>query len=414
MAGAFSPSDTTGESDGQAEKKERKRIKVLKTLASSILPILVSSCLWNLPTKSEKEQISATSNSRFSHELSLMGTVTPTALKGNASAICLLLEILSLSSSLFQEHIETFLSVILLPTVEKAASNNAPMIRAAASRALVHMANACGFPGTHELINQHLQSLVSGMSGRLRIPGGKIAPQAAEFDNVLSVSSMIRFVLESIAQRSIERDPPRGQHESVVSYILELVSLLMERFDHFILRKVIGEHIMLELTTVCNSSFQYLLSAYGADDDAMYTYRIRGSEFANQESPEPWLELLEDFRCAPSESFSATQTRSDGDRAEENDRNQQLHATSQAEIDFISRLMPRCCYFLSNQSLKVKIASCDAMISGFRFLAFVACLKKVSPFSSSRGLSAAANQSDTSLPIYLLSRIPWTKKRQPK
>ena len=414
MAGAFSPSDATGGSEGQAEKKERKRIKVLKTLASSILPILVSSCLWDLPTKSEKEQISDSSNTSTSNELFLMGTVTPIALKGNASAICLLLEIISLASSLFQEHIEAFLSVILLPTVEKAASNNVPMIRAAANRALVHMANACGFPGTDELINQRLQSLVGGMSGRLRIPGGKIAPQAAEFDNVLTVSSMIRFVLESIAQRPTERDPPEGQHEPVVSCILELVSLLMERFDHFILRKAIGEPIMLELTSVCNSSFQYLLSGCGANDDAMYTYRIRGSELANQESPEPWLELLEDFRCAPRESFSASQTSSDGDRAEGNDRNQQHHATSHAEIDFVSRLMPRCCYFLSNQSLKVKIASCDAMISGFRFLAFVACLKKVSLFSSSRALSAATNQFDTSLPICLLSRIPWTKERQMK
>jgi hypothetical protein len=396
MAGAFSPSDATGESEGQAEKKERKRIKVLKTLTSSILPIMVSSCLWNLPTKSENEQTSDSSNSSTSREVSLMGKVTPTALKGNASAICLLLEIISLSCSLFQEHIEAFLSVILLPTVEKAASNNVPMIRAAANRVLVHMANACGFPGTHELIHQHLQSLMGGMSGRLRIPGGKLAPQAAEFDNVLTVSSMIRFVLESTAQRPTERGPREGQHESVVSHILELVSLLMERFDQFILRKGVGEPIMLELTTVCHSSFQYLLSDYGANDDAMYTYRI---ELANEESPEPWLELLEDFRIAPSESFSPSQTRPDGDRTEENDMNQQPRATTQAEIDFVSRLMPRCCYFLSNRSLKVKIASCDAMISGFRFLAFVACLKKVSLFSSLRVLSAATTQSDTSLPI---------------
>jgi hypothetical protein len=399
MAGAFSPPDATCELEGQAEKKERKRIKVLKTLASSILPIMVSSCLWNLPTKSEQEQISDGSNSSTNHEVSLMSTMTPTALKGNASAICLLLEIISLSCSLFQEDIEAFLSVILLPTVEKAASNNVPMIRAAANRVLVHMANACGFPGTDELINQQLQSLMGGMSGRLRIPGGKIAPQAAQFDNVLSVSSMIRFVLESIAQRPTDRDVPEGQHEWVVSHILELVSLLMERFDHFILKKAIGEPIMLELTSVCHSSFQYLLSGYGANDDAVYTYRIRGSELANQESPGPWLELLEDFRISPIESFSASQNSSDGDRADESDRNQQPYATSQAEIDFVSRLMPRCCYFLSNHSLKVKIASCDAMISGFRFLAFVACLKKVSLFSYSRALSAANNQSDTSLPI---------------
>jgi hypothetical protein len=172
---------------------------------------------------------------------------------------------------------------------------------------------------------------------------------------------------------------------------------------------------MLELTSVCHSSFQYLLSAYGANDDAMYTYRIRGSELANQESPEPWRELLEDFRIAPSESFSASHTRSDGDKAEENDMNQQPHATSPAEIAFVSRLMPRCCYFLSNQRLKVKIASCDTMISGFRFLALVACLKKVSVFSALRILPAPTNQSNTSLPMYLLSRLPWTKrKRQTK
>lgn len=392
MAGAFSPSGATSESEGQAEKKERKRIKVLKTLAFSILPIMVSSCLWNLPTKSEKEHISDSSNSTSNREVSLMGTVAPSALKGNASAICLLLEIISLSCSLLQENIEAFLSVVLLPTVEKAASNNVPMIRAAANRVLAHMADACGFSGTHELINQHLQSLMGGMSGRLRILGGKVAPQAAEFDNVLTVSSMIRFVLESIAKKPTERDPPEGQHESVVSHILELVSLLMERFDHFILRKAVGEPIILELTTVCHSSFQYLLSGYGANDDAIYTYRIRGSELANQESPEPWLALLEDFRIAPSESFSASQTRSDGDGAEENDMNQQPHVGTQAEIDFVSRLMPRCCYFLSNQSLKVKIASCDAMISGFRFLAFVACVKKVRFFSSLRAFSAATNQ----------------------
>ena len=109
----------------------------------------------------------------------------------------------------------------------------------------------------------------------------------------------------------------------------------------------------------------------------------------NEPSSKPWRAMLEPFRVSasghlsPEEGFAQTATNVPQDKELGHERNiPDSRDVSILEIEFVSRLVSKCCYFLSYNCLSMRIASCDALIAGFRFLAFVACLKEVSSVSA--------------------------------
>jgi hypothetical protein len=378
LIGAFENTHADDPQSERTSKGERKRLRLLNSLASSILPVATSSPLWDLPTDAD---FGASSHEPSTGTEYLMQTSTPVsavALRGNAGAMKLLLELVASFCTLLQTDAQTFLSSILSPIVERASSQNVPLVQTAAMTALEQVSRACGFHDAPELICAHFGHLMGSLIGRLRIPGGRLAPGPHEVKAIITVSSTVRTILAT-ASRFESSESIKTLDQAGIASMVELLTLLIERFDHLIARKVLGEERLLELVLVCNATFGYLLSSYGACTDAMYSYRMEGR---NASEGQPWRGLLTQFHAdsaklddvSPREGFAIASDRTSTQTKNGNPPNG-MEATldiSSKEIDFVSRLMSRCCYFLSHQSLRMRIASCDTLTSGFRFLAFVA------------------------------------------
>jgi hypothetical protein len=374
LIGAFENSHADDPQSERASKKERKRLRLLNSLASSVLPVATSSPLWDLPTDA--------GFGASSHAPST-GTEYLIAFRGNAGAMKLLLELVASFCTLLQTDAQTFLSSVLSPIVERANSQNVPLVQTAAMAALEQVSRACGFHDAPELICAHFGHLMGSLIGRLRIPGGRLSPGPHEVKAIITVSSTVRTILAT-ASRFKSSEIYKTLDQAGIASMVELLTLLIERFDHLIARKLLGEERLLELVLVCNATFGYLLSSYGACTDAMYSYRMEGR---NSSEGQSWRGLLTQFHAesaklddvSPREGFAIASDRTSTKTKNGNPPNG-MEATldiSSKEIDFVSRLMSRCCYFLSHQSLRMRIASCDTLTSGFRFLAFVAVGQRI-------------------------------------
>ena len=386
LHGAFEPIETVGsESENELAKQQRKRVKFLHSLQTSILPIITSPCLWNLPIIADipMNPLSPQHPSEFS-------ATSRVALRGNAFFSCLLLEIIGVLTTLLDQETHSFLSVVLLSIVEKASSRNVPLVQWTAASVLEQIVTACRYDNISDLINQSMPFLMSGLVGRLRIPGGRLVPGYDELEGVIAVSGVVRYVLKTTLSGAITEEASIDTIANI-SHVVKAVSVLMERFDHLIVQKLVAEPQLLELAHLCQECFSFLLSCYGASSETIYTYRMRanGEDAEEEDSKKLWWNLLSPFRvtvaengvdaCVRQESKSINNT-SDRFAATTGPVSGQPKepAITSEEIDFVSRLMARCYYFLSNPSLRVKISSCDALIAGFRFLGFVAWSQKVS------------------------------------
>ena len=378
LVGVFEMHRALSVESNNTPKSERKRRRALKSLSQSVLPILTSSHFWNLPTSFEFRTNPSSMGSEDS------GT-SATALYGNVTLVCLLLQMIEKLVGLLQEDCEAFLPSILYPLVEKAGLWSAPLVQTTASEVLRAVAKACMDDGISRFLQNHMDYLASSMLGKLRIAGGKVVPDYRDSMEIMAVCNSVRYLLQTMTQRAA----PGGSNGSLerysVSNMVEIVSALAQRFNHLIVRKAIGYDSLFDFVLVCSSTFLYMLAGYGADREFLYSYRM--GKIASP-LPQVWQGGLDQFRinagAVSSETFRL------GDRNEAaNDDSGQSAGTSKflgvtgREIGFVSQLMSRCCYFLSHESLKMRIASTDALIGGFKFLAFVAWHEEVSLYLQS-------------------------------
>ena len=357
-------------------KPTRKRYRLLTSLSASLLPILTASHFWDLPTTSGRR-------THPSPDTSGKCDGVAATLRCNAALQHLLLDLIDKFAILLRHGFEAFLPVTLCPVVEKASAQNAALVQAAARVVLSHMADACECTDTPQFLLKYIGHVVSGMLGRLRISGGKVVPDSGSLNDILSVCGSLRYFLQTVAQRATSQRPHNNFERNSVSYVVEIVTIMAERFNHLILRKAVQEEYLFDFILVCSATFSFLLAGYGATVKHMYSYRM-GGKAPSCPSSDRWEESLEQFRIekpgiVPGESCcSGTNDRSaNGDEGSENGASASLGVTDR-EIEFVSRMMSRCCYFLSHESLQIRIASGDALIGGFRFLAFVAWYGEVS------------------------------------
>ena len=149
--------------------------------------------------------------------------------------------------------------------------------------------------------------------------------------------------------------------------MINLITLLVERFDH-LLRQIISEDDVHELTLVYKSTFGYFLTTFGASNDTVYSYRMKTAGNCFSQS---WLDFVSPFRKVSLDGFhflAPGELNSDPMDSTQNGSSEKSLDVSMAEVNFPSKLITRGCYFLSYKNLGVRISTCDSLTSGFRFL----------------------------------------------
>jgi hypothetical protein len=359
-----------------SEKDKKRRTKYLHSLASSVIPIATSSCLWDLSTSNEV--VSSNESRKVSLALlARLGRSNFVSRKANASILCLLLQLIAVFADRLGCDMKSFLSITLVPCVEMATDVSAPLVRATADHTLQRIAHSIRSDenqNNHDIIQQmirdNVQSLLSTFLTRLRIHRGKIAPSPDEYERILSTSSMTKYVLQAISQSPSCAEKSHSPCVESIRSVRELISILVDRFDHLLHKKVVAETRRLEFAQVLSTCLQYLCKEYGVEKTEIYTYRLPGTVTPVKQ---PWREVLDQFIIPNQQGFIADKNDANGQESTGGQPKLKKISADSEDVDFVDSMLSRCCYLLSNDSLRVRIAACDGMISGFHYLSFLAC-----------------------------------------
>lgn len=351
----------------------------MHSLAGSALPIITSRCFWELPTSVEV----ASSNESRQVSLALLahlGRTNYVSRKANASILCLLLQCIAVFADRLGNAMEAYLpSICLAPCIEMATERLAPLVRVTAEYTLQRLAysqtSGDEEGSIQQMVRDNIQSLLSTFVAHLRIHRGKAAPSPDEFEKIFTTLSMTKYVLDVIADKDVSADAQSPNHQSIRS-LRELMAILVERYDHLLNQKVVSEPRRLEYAQTLGASLQYFCIECGVDQMKIYTYRLPG---VAEPSKRPWLGLLDQFRVTSSTGLHSEEkygeeeeTRDDGPPNSINDTSFK-QSPSADDVDFVDSVLSRCCFLLSNDSLRVRIAASEGMLSGFKYLSFLAC-----------------------------------------
>jgi hypothetical protein len=378
LKGSFGDSGDDTETN---PKKRKRRLRVLNSLASSVLPLLCESALWNLQTQDL---------ARFHVSTKTHALVSPSThfLQANTCMVVLTIELISSFFVLLQEGCGKFRPLLVTSLAEKVNQLNSALVQNAAHQCMHTLARMTCGPDSDvsRLVSECLSSLVASMMGRLRLPGGIKAPKDGEFDeNVVRVAVSLRWALE-IVQKSNLGGADSHSHQAASATMMDLMTLIIARVDHFNLNKQLSDTSVLEFNFLYQSSLEYLLVYWGASSDEVYTYQMQSHE---QEPVQPWLDLLAPYRKASFGSGSnpignnhdeSCRDQSSSPETNLADGTEGQPVLTMSEINFASLVISRSCLFLSHQNLNVKIAACNSLTSGFRLLAFVSCRYIVSGY----------------------------------
>lgn len=358
--GAFHPYSSSEDLLPLSQKEEKRRRKILLSLASSILPLLAHPPIYLLSSAGQTDQLG-------SNEFD----PTPKMQQGIASVLVLLLELQAVMTNLLQRATEDFVSILLYPTIDKVHAKNSVIVQGAAMDALRSIAYACGVDQVSCLLQREAARLLVDMLSRLRVPGGATISRGEHATETLAVAFCLTWVCEEIV-RGGTRESPFLVDGSTVSGVVELGNTLMDRLDLFFVNKVIAEQDTFKITEMYSAFFRYLIFLFDRDDNVE-----QGQEEENVGGGS-WLELLSVFHLPCKEAFGEEEEEdSEGSRHETCSDLTGGLTISKAEIDLSSKIISMACYFLSNESLRVQISACESLAWGFQFLALTA--KKVCP-----------------------------------
>lgn len=368
LLGAFSVERTLN--DVPNEKKEKRRRRILISLAASILPLLVDCSLWNLPLENQVFTTNDTTKNISDNLLS------PQAIQRNQIVVILLMEVIGVFSNLLAGDLKEVLVTIFYAVVEKTTRRGpkagSDIVEQMGLSTLKIMSLACGLKSTEDLIYTEQNRLISSMIGRLRLPGGSRIPQTRDdAEEILSVTKTSIWVLEMV-NRGIDTKINGDLFEEDSEFpkntaVMDLVSLLNYRLDHLFLQKVLVDSDVEAVCSLHKAFFNYFLNVFQVDREATYSYQMK---HLTKESKQPWLDLLSQFH-----KIRRGVQESDEER-KENEGN--LLDFAKSDITLLANLIGRNCYLLSYQKLQSRISSCDALTLAFKFLAFVGSEHNVS------------------------------------
>jgi hypothetical protein len=363
-----------------ASRRNQKRSRILSDLASSILPIVISSPLYDLPTypshqgaqvvKNEKGTTSqcgslvALDNARGREVLSA-------ALRGNASISFYLLGVTGTMFDLLGRAGHSFLPLVLYPVLENIGSRNILLNQDMAFHVLESLVTSCEYENMTDLLTDNMDNLMGTLMGRIRVSGGRSLDKTESDDETITVVSTVTAMLRIAAGSNDNTQVcERSFSPSMLSYMEELVTALIARFDHQAAKSANQRDTVTAFVQLFDAALTHMDCWY----EYVETKTPVNSSTVSEKSKEAWLALLDPFRIdkerglSPEEGFELYRDQ----HVQDKELAIGFQLVSASEIEFVKRIISRCCFLLSHPSLTSQIQSCAALIRGFTFLGAVA------------------------------------------
>lgn len=360
-----------------ASKRDQKRSRILTDLASSILPIMISSPLYDLPTYLSHQGADVVNEKGATSQVgSLVALdnarghgVLSAALRGNASISFYLLGVTGTIFDLLGRAGYSFLPLVLHPVLGNIGSRNILLNQDMAFHVLESFVTSCGYENMTDLLTDNMDNLMGTLMGRIRVSGGRSLGKAESDDDTITVVSTVTAMLR-IAAGSSENTQvcERSFSPSMLSYIEELVTALIARFDHQAAESANQRETVTAFVQLFDAALTHVACWYKYIEDK------NPASTVSESSKEAWLALLDPFRIDkerglfPEESFELYRDPHVQDKGPAIG----FQLVSASEIEFVKRIISRCCFLLSHPSLTSQIQSCAALVRGFSFLGAVA------------------------------------------
>ena len=343
-------------------KLSKSTLHIFSSLASSVLPVIVSDPLWTLPTTSDEH-----SRSRANKGLDPDQSVT--MMNGNAILVSLLMGFIrQFTHVLGGESTKLQLPIVLFPLLERASPvGNHSVVQRAAIDSLQEITLSIGYNDISSLLASNFDYLVDAISLRL----SKYTKEQAPMER--SLAGVVDVILQSIVYHG---GPASDISNGNVSMIGHLLDCILKHFDR---QRYTTSLNMFDMARVFWSMDAFMgssIDSYIRKNNA--TLKTLEEEKTDDDH---WFQRLDVELNVESAAYYADE---DTDKAfdEEQeitiDDNNCTEATplldDQDETDFmqevssINSILSRCCYLLCYADLQIQVLCCGTILSGFQSL----------------------------------------------
>lgn len=352
-----------------------QRKKVLQQLANSTLPLIFSDSIWGMPT--DGDSVASNLSKGSCHALTRTDFVS-TAMSANADLVIALLGIVdSITNLMDADSIDGHIDIMLLPLLDK--TNSVVTKVSDRARDVLHKIAKLSIDSEIDaLIVNKVESIFGSILMKVRIPGGRPPRKENAVDNDILVAARVTsFVIQSLSQ-SFGNATFTGQSEEFLDARAiispeEVVRELISRFD--LAGSCVHSHsLSAGVFLALFQNISHLLFAFYKH----YTKKLDSNKC--DQNTKPWFDLLKPYRMTaltPEEGFAKHFKEKEQSRKDLPDTISLPTSHLQRDTDFMALLIARSAYTLSHPSLSIQIKSCEALISGFSFLAIIASIPEL-------------------------------------
>ncbi|EEC48447.1 predicted protein [Phaeodactylum tricornutum CCAP 1055/1] len=350
------------------DSKNIKRKRLLSKLSTSVLPVLTSTPLWDLPTATLKA--TAYTNDAGSKAIAV-------ALRGNIAMSCSLLQMVASLFHLLSKDGREIIPLALYPLLEKIGFRQAFQVHDTAVFTLHTAASTCEYFDVNEMLQDNMETVLGATMGRLRLAQTSLAT-GIEQDTVLQVvastTALLRIASCSRREKVESPEMPSRNGYSILSFMEELVLRLLQFFDRASSLLRFDESATLVFVDLFEAALLQLNAWYGTNMD------VSGNgEDVIDSGCETWMNALKPFekieKFLPNENgihLPSEETLARAPLLKDKLPDVPLQAfVSIKDTDFASSILSRCAYLLAHPCLAVQIRSCTIVSKGFSFLGWV-------------------------------------------
>ncbi|KAL9188081.1 hypothetical protein ACHAXT_006459 [Thalassiosira profunda] len=356
---------------GEAKDLSKSYLRILSSLASSVLPAIVADPLWTLPTVFESN---ASRGAEQSSSFSNGGAPSVAVMHSNAILISSLMSLISQFAHSLGSDIGLHLPTILLPILERSSPvGNHTSVQRAAFSLLWEISLGTGCKDVSSLLASNVDYLMDAISLRLR----KHAREQSRMGR--SLLGVVDVILRSLVySRDVSSNEGSGG-SSVVAHVITVVHMLDRLLDHFDRQTYVTAFTLFDTVGV----FRSMCSFMDESIDANIESNVKSSTPPSPSQEEDkWFNRL-DFELnvesggdeeGPDDAFDEPIANQEAGPPKVGD--DETNSVLSNEIKATNSILKRCCYLLGYGDLRIQTICCDTILCGFQALGKVGSFRR--------------------------------------
>jgi len=370
---------------------------IFSSLASSVLPLIVSDALWTLPTVIDTGSLNgqlvengtsgrlqsgdATSKGQFVHQ-------SASTMNSNAVLISVMMGVIREFTRVLGGNMRFHLPILLFPILERASPiGNHSTVQSAAIAILQDITGSIGCTDISSLIASNFDYLVDVLSLRFRKYGvGKMTMERSCVGVVdLILRSAIHNGSPTVSMTESSGNVPVAiGHVSMASNLLNSLLSYLDRQPPMTNLSVLdAARVLQSMCTFMDSSIDVhfskstpvILEVEDCDPFQRLDFDLyaESTGHACDDCFDDDITALQPTMNDNTEPTDETLLRDDSQNLRENDRDETICIQ---EVNAVNTILSRCCYLLCYSNLQIQVICCETIRSGFHSLGKIGSLQK--------------------------------------